>query len=224
MVHRRNRRDGNPFWGCPSFPRCRGTRDIASDTSVGQREKADTPAQIRVLWNDATLDRTGWRGYTTAGGRLSPNPPKDTDGRREDRRRGMRELQRKWPGLDRGRWEVGGAVTAQAPNGRLWELGCAGWQENRQQGTPADLVGASWRGRWVSGGGRRQAGSGMARSRARARLNWVSQGQRCGRCRVRRRAERVRRPARAKTRRLRVLVVTIRAKASGMMSRNGRAI
>ena len=30
----------------------------------------------------------------------------------------------------------------------------------------------------------------MARSRARARLNWVSQGQRWGRCRVRRRAER----------------------------------
>ena len=42
----------------------------------------------------------------------------------------------------------------------------------------------------------------MARSRVRARLNWVSQGQRCGRCRVRRRAERVSRPARAKTRRL----------------------
>ena len=120
----------------------------------------------------------------------------------------MRELQGRWPGLDWGRWEVGGgsSVTAQAPNGRLRELGCAGWQENRQQGTPAELVGASWRGRWVSGGGRRQAGSGMARSRARARLNWVSQGQRCGRCRVRRRAERVRRPARAKTRRLRVLV------------------
>ena len=144
---------------------------------------------------------------------LIPNPPKDTDGRREDRRRGMRELQGRWPGLDWGRWEVGGgsSVTAQAPNGRLRELGCAGWQENRQQGTPAELVGASWRGRWVSGGGRRQAGSGMARSRARARLNWVSQGQRCGRCRVRRRAERVRRPARAKTRRLRVLVVTIRS-------------
>ena len=123
----------------------------------------------------------------------------------------MRELQGRWPGLDWGRWEVGGgsSVTAQAPNGRLRELGCAGWQENRQQGTPAELVGASWRGRWVSGGGRRQAGSGMARSRARARLNWVSQGQRCGRCRVRRRAERVRRPAKAKTRRLRVLVVTI---------------
>ena len=31
---------------------------------------------------------------------FSPNPPKDTDGRREDRRRGMRELQGRWPGLD----------------------------------------------------------------------------------------------------------------------------
>ena len=57
--------------------------------------------------------------------------------------------------------------------------------------------------------GLRQAGSGMARSWARARLNWVSQGQRRGRCKVRRRAERVIRPTRAKTRRLRVLVVTI---------------
>ena len=56
---------------------------------------------------------------------------------------------------------------------------------------------------------RRQAGNGMARSRARARLNCSSQGQRRGRCRVNRRAERVSRPARAKKRRLRVLVVTI---------------
>ena len=56
-----------------------------------------------------------------------------------------------------------------------------------------------------------QAGSGMARSRAMARVNWVSQGQCWGRCRVRRRAERVIRPARAKTRRLRVLVVTVRS-------------
>ena len=57
--------------------------------------------------------------------------------------------------------------------------------------------------------GRRQVGSGMARSRARARLNCSSQGQRRGRCRVNRRAERVIRPAKAKTRRLSVLVVTI---------------
>ena len=84
------------------------------------------------------------------------------------------------------------------------------------QGVPfTDWIGASWRGRsvgrmagqWQTG--RRQAGSGRARNRARAPLNWVSQGQRCGRCRVRRRAERVSRPAREKKRRRRVLVVTI---------------
>ena len=56
--------------------------------------------------------------------------------------------------------------------------------------------------------GRRQAGSGMARSRARARLNFSSQGQCLGRCRVIQRAERVSRPAMAKNRRRRVLVVT----------------
>ena len=56
--------------------------------------------------------------------------------------------------------------------------------------------------------GRRQAGSGRARNRARARSNWASQGQRCGRCSVRWRAERVIRPAREKNRRRRVLVVT----------------
>ena len=39
-----------------------------------------------------------------------------------------------------------------------------------------------------------RAGNGMACSRAKARLNWVSQGQRRGRCKVRRRAERVIRP------------------------------
>ena len=49
----------------------------------------------------------------------------------------------------------------------------------------------------------------MARSRAKARLTFSSQGQRLGRCRVSRRAERVSRPARAKNRRLRVLVVTM---------------
>ena len=59
--------------------------------------------------------------------------------------------------------------------------------------------------------GWQSAGSGMARSRAMARVNWVSQGQCWGRCRVRRRAERVIRPTRAKNRRLRVLVVAIRS-------------
>ena len=84
--------------------------------------------------------------------RLNPNPPKDTDGRREDSGRGVRELQGRWPGLHWGRWEVGGrsSVAAQGPYGRLRELRCAGWRENTQQGTLADRGGASLRGRWVS--------------------------------------------------------------------------
>ena len=53
-----------------------------------------------------------------------------------------------------------------------------------------------------------QEGSGRVRNRAKARVNWASQGQRRGKCSVRRRAERVSRPAREKNRRLRVLVVT----------------
>ena len=47
----------------------------------------------------------------------------------------------------------------------------------------------------------------MARNRAKAERNWVSQGQRLGRCSMRRRALRVMRPAREKRRRRRVLVV-----------------
>ena len=84
------------------------------------------------------------------------------------------------------------------------------------QGVPfMDWVGASWRGRSVGrmagqrAGCHRQAGDGRARNRARARLNWFSLGQRWGRCKVRRRAERVSRPAREKNRRRRVLVVRI---------------
>ena len=110
---------------------------------------------------------------------------------------------------------VGRSADGLGPYGRLRELRCAGWRENTQQGTLSDRAGASLRGssvfRWVgrSPTARRQAGSGMARSRAKARLNFSAQGQRSGRCRVNRRAERVSRPAREKNRRRRVLVVTI---------------
>ena len=113
---------------------------------------------------------------------------------------------------------IGAGVCLQPPRGDLvsvwgrWAGRDGG--ERTQQEAFADRTGASLRGCSV---GRmagqlqtgRQAGSGIARSRARARLNWVSQGQRCGRCRVRRRAERVSRPAREKNRRRRVLVVAI---------------
>ncbi len=85
--------------------------------------------------------------------------------------------------------------------------------ERTQQEALADRTGASSRGRSVgrmAAGGRRrrQAGSGKARNRASARSDWAPQGQRCGRCSVRRRAERVIRLARPKNRRRRVLVVT----------------
>ena len=58
-------------------------------------------------------------------GWLNPNPPKDTDGRREDRRRGMRELQGRWPGLDWGRWEVGGGSFSHR-TGPQWPSAGAG--------------------------------------------------------------------------------------------------
>ena len=107
------------------------------------------------------------------------------------------------PGTISGR---GAGVCLHSPQGDPASV-CGRWVgrdggERTQQETLADQAGASWRGRSV------QAGSGTARSRARARLNWASRGQRWGRCRVRRRSERVSRSARAKTRRRRVLVVT----------------
>ena len=108
-------------------------------------------AEIRVTEVGAQIRQT-FAFSTGRYRRLFPNPPKDTDGRREDSGRGVRELQGRWPGLHWGRWEVGGrsSVAAQGPYGRLRELRCAGWRENTQQGTLADRGGASLRGRWVS--------------------------------------------------------------------------
>ena len=118
----------------------------------------------------------------------------------------------------RARFGVEGAgVCLQLPRGDFVTV-CECWSgrdsgERTQQEALADRTGASSRGRSVGrmAAGcrrRRQAGSGRARNRARARSNWASQGRRCGRCSVRRRAERVIRPAREKNRRRRVLVVT----------------
>ena len=72
MILRKNRSDGSSFWGCRNYPSCRATRDIVPETRKSPIGSVpDPPAQVRVLWNDATLDRTGWHcRYTTAGGRL----------------------------------------------------------------------------------------------------------------------------------------------------------
>ena len=136
-------------------------------------------------------------------------------------------------GMDGVRTAEGGeGVTGAMIRARIWVDGRLAGGLQALLGAPMAGLQWLWRARWrnrtrqealadwavcgdvgLAGGsvadGRRQAGSGMARSRARARLNCSSQGQRRGRCRVNRRAERVIRPAKAKTRRLRVLVVTI---------------
>ena len=146
---------------------------------------------------------------------LNPNPPKDTDGRREDSGRGwVRELQGRWPGVGvDGRSADGLQSPHRAPKALCGSCDARDGERIRSRGLSRTGVARVCGDVGLAGGsvadGRRQAGSGMARSRARARLNCSSQGQRRGRCRVNRRAERVIRPAKAKTRRLRVLVVTV---------------
>ena len=136
----------------------------------------------------------------------------------------------RWTGMDGVRTAEGGeGVTGAMIRARIWVAGRLGGGLQALLGAPmaaysgcGERDGGIGHGRGLSRPGwreiagtlsqlqaGRQAGSGMARSRARARLNCSSQGQRRGRCRVNRRAERVIRPAKAKTRRLRVLVVTV---------------
>ena len=76
MVPRTNRSDGSSFWGCRKYPACKGTRDAGSGARESQVDGAtESLPQVRVLWNDATLDRWGWQcRYTTAGGRLRSSP------------------------------------------------------------------------------------------------------------------------------------------------------
>ena len=146
---------------------------------------------------------------------LSPNPPMDRDGWREDSGRGegvtgamIRARIRVDGRLAGGLQALLGAPMA-AYSGCGERDGGIGHGKRRSRTGLARVCGDVGLAGVSVADGRRQAGSGMARSRARARLNCSSQGQRRGRCRVNRRAERVIRPARAKTRRLRVLVVTI---------------
>ena len=57
------------------------------------------------LWQAADIlrgqiDAADYKNYIFSILFLSPNPPKDTDGRREDSGRGwVRELQGRWPGV-----------------------------------------------------------------------------------------------------------------------------
>ena len=155
------------------------------------------------------------RRSENSGVRVSPNPPMDRDGRREDSGRGEGVTgamirARIW--VDR---RLAGGLQALLGAPMAAYSGCGerdggiGHGRRRSRTGLARVCGDVGLAGGSVADGRRQAGSGMARSRARARLNCSSQGQRRGRCRVNRRAERVIRPAKPKTRRLRVLVVTI---------------
>ena len=102
--------------------------------------------------------------------------------------RRVRRVCRRSPGGAGGGPEPGAVAQRGSGALRVRARGCARraracWRE------PRSRAGA------VSG---RQAGSGIARSRASAAASCPAQGQRFGRCRVHRRAEWVSRPAREK--------------------------
>ena len=118
--------------------------------------------------------------------------PESTDGGREDSGRGwVRELQGRWPGVGvDGRPADGLQSPHRAPKALCGSCAAREGERIRSRG----LSRPGWReiaGTLSQLQAGRQAGNGMACSRAKARLNWVSQGQRRGRCKVRRRAERV---------------------------------
>ena len=156
-----------------------------------------------------------WELRLTARFCINPNPPMDRDGRREDSGRGEGVTgamirARIWvDGRLAGGLQAFWGAPMAAYSGCGERDGGIGHGKRRSRTGLARVCGDVGLAGGSVADGRRQAGSGMARSRARARLNCSSQGQRRGRCRVNRRAERVIRPAKAKTRRLRVLVVTI---------------
>ena len=174
---------------------------------------ADVERVVTLTLETTPKDATHWSTRSMARHvGLSPNPPKDTDGRREDSGRGwVKELQGRWPGVGvDGRPADGLQSPHRAPKALCGSCDARDGERIRSRG----LSRPGWReiaGTLSQLQASRQAGNGMACSRAKARLNWVSQGQRRGRCKVRRRAERVIRPTRAKTRRLRVLVITVRS-------------
>ena len=149
---------------------------------------------------------------------VSPNPPKDTDGRREESGRGGEGATGEiaWVPFGVGRSADGLHRRTAAPMAVCESCDARDGERIRSRelsrtGLARVCGDLRLSGGWVGRRRCRQAGSGMARSRAKARLNFSAQGQRSGRCRVNRRAERVSRPAREKNRRRRVLVVAIRS-------------
>ena len=144
---------------------------------------------------------------------LSPNPPKDTDGRREDSGRGwVRELQGRWPGV---LGLMGGPADGlqsphMAPKALCGSRDARDGERIRSRGLSRTGVARVWGdvgsvAGWPSG----REWNGLQPGQGATELGFPRPAP--GRCKVRRRAERVIRPTRAKTRRLRVLVITVRS-------------
>ena len=195
----------------PPLPSSR--RYVQTSRLLSRSRRGKQPGRDHPAWPGSRICMTPIFPTCYAGS--SPNPPMDRDGRREDSGRGEGVTgamirARIW--VD-GRLAGGLQALLGAPmaaySGCGERDGGIGHGKRRSRTGLARVCGDVGLAGGSVADGRRQAGSGLARSRARARLNCSSQGQRRGRCRVNRRAERVIRPAKAKTRRLRVLVVTI---------------
>ena len=76
------------LWGCEST--C-----VSIWQSLPRREGSFVRQQMGVHYPQARVNEVSAEDDP-----LSPNPPKDTDGRREDSGRGwVRELQGRWPGV-----------------------------------------------------------------------------------------------------------------------------
>ena len=65
---RKGRNAGNEFWGCSTYPKCKGTLSIndgsesSAETSTADTQQSSSRMHPRpVLWQDGTLQRDGWR-------------------------------------------------------------------------------------------------------------------------------------------------------------------
>lgn len=76
---RRGRNAGNEFWGCSTFPTCRGTRDRSEEVEVGNDSTStkgeSTPAfKPRVEWVEPSSSRSWDSFYVIGGGGLRSTP------------------------------------------------------------------------------------------------------------------------------------------------------
>ena len=146
---------------------------------------ADSSAQVYVSGATAgSLDFTDQMlrtapyvfGFVLGLAFLIPNPPKDTDGRREESGRGGEGATGEiaWVPFGVGRSADGLHRRTGASMGRLRELRCAGWRENTQQGT----LGPGWR--ESAGIFGCPVGGSVADGAVRPGVEWLAAGPRRG--------------------------------------------